>query len=108
MSQTNNEAENDAEIVSAINLLKNFKLPKTIIVKCQYCGAKRDQSNMARHYKSDECTWTPEEGNRRKMLLKLEKKKEALRKQYEARLATLKAKFKSKISKVDEEIQLHS
>ena len=95
--------ETTEEIVS---LLKEFKLPKTVLVKCQYCGSKRDQSNMARHYKSEECTWTPEEALRRKTLEKLRKKRAALQQLYEDRLAALKAKFDAKIKAVDD--QLHN
>ena len=93
--------ETTDEIVS---LLRDFKLPKTVIIKCQYCEALRDQSNMARHYKSDECTWTPEEDLRRKTLGKLRKKRAALQQLYEDRLAVLKAKFEAKIQAVDDQI----
>ncbi len=93
--------ETTDEIVS---LLKDFKLPKTIIIKCQYCEARRDQSNMARHYKSDECTWTPEEALRRKTLERLRKKRAALQQLYEDRLAALKVKFDAKIQAVDDQI----
>ncbi len=94
-------SDTEEEIVS---LLKKFKLPKTVTVKCQYCSLLRDQSNMARHYKSDECTWTPEEAERRKTLRRLEKKKEALQEQYQERLAVLKAKFDARIKAVQDQI----
>ncbi len=101
MSLTNNTPEDEEEIVS---MLEKFKLPKTITVKCPYCNLLRDQSNLARHYKSAECTWTPEEAERRKTLKKLEKKKESIRQQYQERLVAIKAKLDAKLAEIDLEI----
>ncbi len=95
-------SETTKEIVS---LLEQCKLPKTINVKCQYCGELRDSSNMARHYKSEECTYTPQEALRRKTLQNLRKRKKALQELYQERLADLKAKFDTKIQKIDDQIK---
>ncbi len=87
-----------------VNIMEKIRIPKTVTIKCPYCLQERDQSNMARHYKSEDCTWTPEEALRRKKLKKLEKKKLALQQLYQERLADLKAKFDAKIYQVDSEI----
>ena len=89
-----------------VSMLEKCKIPKTKNVKCEYCGQLRDKSNMFRHYKAIDCTWTQEESDRRKKLKKLKKEKLKLEELYEVKLAALKKKFETKITKIDLEINL--